>query len=85
MDIHLSCPKCGNQSARKLYYGARGVGCDMCWRSDGRPRNNGVLHTYANDYHKGLSVAKERVFDRSYIEPRSGEVLDRDTGKEAAY
>lgn len=79
----LECSFCGNKNARKLFYSKERVGCDACFdRSGVRPA---YLHTYENPYHRKLSVAKEKVFERSFIEPGSGEVLDRDTGKEAAY
>ena len=80
----LVCSNCGNTHARKLYYGRVRNGCDRCYQMDG-PVRSALLHTYNNEYHSGLSMAKEKVFDRSYIDRGSGMVLDRDTGREAAY
>ena len=79
----LECSNCGSKSARKLFYDGKRQGCDACFnRTDIRPT---YLHTYVNPYHRKLSVAKENVFERSFVEHGSGEVLDRATGKEAAY
>lgn len=83
MNVDLECPGCGNQSAKRIIGTKTGLKCDACHRLE-VPRPS-YLHTYSNPWHSKLSEAKERVFERSFIEPGSGMVLDKATGKEAAY
>lgn len=80
----LECDNCGNKRATKLMFGGGKSGCNECFQIE-KDTGFARLHKYSNPHHKGLSEAKERVFERSFIEPETGEVLDSLTGKEAAY
>lgn len=81
----LKCEHCGSNKSRKLIaVELVGLRCEKCYTRH-VDTGSARLHKYSNPYHKGLSEAKERVFERSYVDKDSGDVFDNLTKKEAAY